>query len=40
MDPNRRISDSDRCKNLKDYVWKSVRVISKFMLKELKNILI
>lgn len=36
MDPNRRVSESERCKNMKDYAWKSVRVICKFFLKALK----
>ncbi|CAD8062524.1 unnamed protein product [Paramecium sonneborni] len=36
LDQSRKIADNERCKNLKDYAWKSVRVISKYLLKELK----
>ncbi|CAD8168103.1 unnamed protein product [Paramecium pentaurelia] len=36
LDQTRKIQDNERCKNLKDYAWKSVRVISKYLLKELK----
>lgn len=36
MDPERKMSEAEKSKNQKDVVWKSVRVISRFFLNELR----